>query len=99
VSLFFTSVNGVFLSLCVSLFRVCVCVYYEVRNSPSSYRQPSGNGQLLSRRYCTQSEWLFLCAKNTPQESHGALAVSRKYFKQSNWPFAAAHSHAYAVYS
>ena len=35
-SLFFTSVNGVFLSLCVSLFRVCVCVYYEVCKVPSS---------------------------------------------------------------
>ncbi len=36
VSLFFTSVNGVFLSLCVSLFRVCVCVYDEVCKVPSS---------------------------------------------------------------
>ncbi|CAL6305143.1 unnamed protein product [Bathycoccus prasinos] len=68
-------------------------------NSPFSYRQPYGNGQLLSRRYCRHSGWLFSCAPRTAQESHGALAVSRKYFKQSNWPFAAAHSHAYAVYS
>ena len=52
-------------------------------NSPSSYRQPSGNGQLLSRRYCKHSVWLFLCAFRTAQEFQGALAVSRKYFKQS----------------
>ena len=34
-------------------------------NSPSSYRQPHGKGQLLSRRYCTHSVWLFLCASRT----------------------------------
>ena len=27
-------------------------------NSPRSYRQPDGNGQFLSRRYCTHSVWL-----------------------------------------
>ena len=67
-------------------------------NSPFSYRQPYGNGQLLSRRYCRHSGWLFSCALRTAQESHGALAVSRKYFKQSKWPLSAARSHAYAVY-
>ena len=67
-------------------------------NSPFSYRQPYGNGQLLSRRYCRHSGWLFSCALRTAQESHGALAVSRKYFKQSKWPLSAACSHAYAVY-
>ena len=36
-------------------------------NSPCSYRQPSGRGQLLSRRYCTQSVWLFSCAARTAQ--------------------------------
>jgi len=52
-------------------------------NSPSSYRQPLGNGQSLSRRYCTHSERLFSCANCTAREFHGALAVSRKYLKQS----------------
>ena len=28
---------------------------YAARSCPSSYDQSSGNGQLLSRRYCTQS--------------------------------------------
>ena len=37
------------------------------RNSPSSIDQPSGKGQLLSRRYCTHSGWLFLCASRTAQ--------------------------------
>ena len=63
-------------------------------NSPSSYRQPGGRGQLLSRRYCTHSGWLFLCASRTASEFQGALAVSCKYFKQSKWPFSAAYSHA-----
>ena len=52
-------------------------------NSPSSYCQPLGNGQSLSRRYCKHSVWLFLCAVRTASEFQGALAVSRKYFKQS----------------
>ena len=62
----------------------CVC------NTPSSYRQPFGKGQLLSRRYCKHSGCLLKCAFCTTRESHGALAVSRKYFKQSNWPYLAA---------
>ena len=57
--------------------------YYAARSCPSSYDQSSGNGQSLSRRYCTQSVWLFLCASRTARESQGALAVSCKYFKQS----------------
>ena len=67
-------------------------------NSPCSYRQPSGRGQSLSRRYCTHSGWSFSCASRTAPELHGALAVSCKYFKQSKWPFPAAFSHAYALY-
>ena len=31
---------------------------YAARSCPSSYDQSSGNGQLLSRRYCTQWVWL-----------------------------------------
>ena len=67
-----------------------VCVYddldddYDVCSSPCSYRQPVGRGQLLSRRYCKHSGWLFLCAKYTLQSSQGALAVSRKYFKKNS---------------
>ena len=61
--LFFTSLVlcfSFFLSffLSFSLF-VCVCVY-EVCKVPSSYRQPIGRGQSLSRRYCKQSGWSFL---------------------------------------
>jgi len=52
-------------------------------NSPSSYRQPSGNGQSLSRRYCNHSECFFSCADRTASSSQGALATSCKYFKQS----------------
>ena len=37
------------------------------RNSPCSYRQPSGKGQSLSRRYCKQSGCLFSCALCTAQ--------------------------------
>ena len=67
-------------------------------NSPSSYRQPNGNGQLLSRRYCTHSVWLFSCASRTAREFQGALAVSCKYFKQSKWPFSGRNSHAHSLY-
>ena len=57
--------------------NVCVCVslfysveYYtfyddaeeDVRSIPSSYHQPNGKGQSLSRRYCKHSVWFFLCA-------------------------------------
>ena len=31
---------------------------YAARSCPSSHDQSSGNGQLLSRRYCTQWVWL-----------------------------------------
>ena len=91
---------SLFLSLSPSLSFCYYVKFYSdshsdspICNSPSSYRQPSGNGQLLSRRYCRHSGWLFLCASKTAQESHGALAVSRKYFKQSKWPLSAARSH------
>ena len=57
---FFVSLKAVVLNVCffVSLFlsfslslflSLCVCVY-EVCKVPSSYRQPGGRGQLLSRR-------------------------------------------------
>ena len=51
------------ISLSVSL-SLCECMfYYEgACKVPCSYRQPSGRGQLLSRRYCTHSVWLFSCA-------------------------------------
>ena len=80
------------LNLLFKLQAVCVCArVYDVCNTPSSYRQPGGRGQLLSRRYCTHSVWFFLCAYRTALLFHGALAVSCKYFKQSKWPFSAAH--------
>ena len=79
-----------------------VCSNYDddqdVCNSPCSYRQPSGNGQSLSRRYCRHSGWLFSCATRMAQEFQGALAVSRKYFKQSKWPYSAASQHAHVSY-
>ena len=65
----------------------CAC------STPCSYRQPGGRGQLLPRRYCTQSGCLFSCANRTARESQGALAVSCKYFKQSKWPFMATSIH------
>ena len=71
---------------------------YAARSCPSSHDQSSGNGQSLSRRYCTQSVWLFLCAYRTARESQGALAVSCKYFMQSKWPFSAANAHAPVLY-
>ena len=70
-----------------------------MRSIPSSYRQPDGKGQLLSRRYCKHSVWFFTCASRTAQKFQGALAVSCKYFKQSKWPFLAASSHAHSVNS
>ena len=63
---------SLFLSLSPSLSFCYYVKFYSdshsdstICNSPPSYRQPSGNGQLLSRRYCTHSVWLFLCASKT----------------------------------
>ena len=83
------------ISLSVSL-SLCECMfYYEgVCKVPCSYRQPSGRGQLLSRRYCKHSGCLCLYAPRTESSSQGAFAVSCKYFKQSKWPNVAAPSHA-----
>ena len=46
----------------VQVLLLFLCYYYEACTSKSSYRQPqpSGNGQLLSRRYCKHSGWLFI---------------------------------------
>ena len=52
--------KSLFLSLFVEFLNLYI--YYDAYNSPRSYRQPFGNGQSLSRRYCTQSVWLFSCA-------------------------------------
>ena len=38
------------------------------RNSPCSYRQPDGNGQLVSRRCCKHSVWLFSCLVKKEQK-------------------------------
>ena len=80
------------LSVCLCFQKLClfVCVY-EVCNSPRSYRQPDGNGQLLSRRYCKHSVCLFSCASRTAKSFNGTLAVPCKYFKQSKWPHMAAN--------
>ena len=53
-------VRALCLSLSHSLKILSLFVYpcirvYRLRNTPPSYRQPSGRGQLFSRRYCTQS--------------------------------------------
>ena len=101
--------SGIVVYLTIILLIFCVVVIlslslcirarvYDVRNVPSSYRQPNGNGQLLSRRYCTHSGWLFSRASRTASPSHGALAVSCKYFKQSKWPYLAANQHAHSSY-
>ena len=55
-----SSTKRMFFCLSLSLF-LCVRVY-EACKVPSSYRQLRGRGQLLSRRYCKHSVWLFLCA-------------------------------------
>ena len=51
------------LRVCARKFYVSEHVFtirlYDVRNVPSSYRQPGGRGQLLSRRYRTHSGWSF----------------------------------------
>ena len=54
-----------------------------VYNLPCSYRQPSGKGQLLSRRYCKHSSSEWKRARSMALLSQGALAVSCKNFKQS----------------
>ena len=48
------------LSFILILILIPRCVTLHLRND-----QPSGRGQLLSRRYCTHSVWLFSCASNT----------------------------------
>ena len=53
------------LSLSLSLSLCIRARVYDVCKVPSSYRQPRGNRQLLSRRYCTHSGWLFSCASRT----------------------------------
>ena len=77
------SIDGLFFFLARACGPELLVDYSESYNVPPSYRQPGGRGQLLSRRYCTQSGWLFSCALSTATWSQGALAVSRKYFKQS----------------
>jgi hypothetical protein len=65
---------------------VFVYVYGDgnyVYNLPCSYRQPSGKGQLLSRRYCKHSSSECKRARSVALLSQGALAVSCKNFKQS----------------
>ena len=86
-------VGALSVRLCFQKLCLFVCVYELRFNSPCSYRQPNGNGQLLSRRYCKHSGCLFSCANRTARESQGALAVSCKYFKQSKWPRMAASIH------
>ena len=56
---------------------------YATRNTPCSYRQPSGNGQLLSRRYCKHSVWLFSCASRT---ANSPTALWRFRASTSNSP-------------
>ena len=60
---------SLFLSLSPSLSFCYYVKFYSdshsdstICNSPPSYRQPSGNGQLLSRRYCKHSGLLLSCA-------------------------------------
>ena len=48
-------VGALSVRLCFQKLCLFVCVYELRFNSPCSYRQPNGIGQLLSRRYCTHS--------------------------------------------
>jgi hypothetical protein len=45
------------------------------RNSPCSYRQPDGNGQLVSRRCCKHSVWLFSCLVKKEQKKKSFSAT------------------------
>ena len=90
-------INVVYLTITsyfsLSLSLLCIRArVYDVRNAPSSYRQPCGRRQSLSRRYCEHSVWFFSCASRTAPEFQGALAVSCKYFKQSKWPWPHFHT-------
>ena len=72
---FESSVSSALYRVCVSLSLVSF--YYKIYDdddddddyvscsTPCSYRQPRGRGQLLSRRYCKHSGWLFSCASRT----------------------------------
>ena len=57
------------LSVCVLLQEVIllILILILILNIPlrPSYRQNNGNGQLLSRRYCKHSGWLFSRASRT----------------------------------
>ena len=61
------SIDGLFFFLARACGPELLVDYSESYNVPPSYRQPRGNGQLLSRRYCTQSVWLYLRAARTAQ--------------------------------
>ena len=60
-------IDGLFFFLARACGPELLVDYSESYNVPPSYRQPSGNGQSLSRRYCKQSGCLFSCATCTAQ--------------------------------
>jgi hypothetical protein len=60
-------IDGLFFFLARARGPELLVDYSESYNVPPSYRQPSGNGQSLSRRYCKQSGCLFSCATCTAQ--------------------------------
>ena len=70
--------------------------YYAARSCPSSYDQSSGNGQSLSRRYCTQSVWLFSCAIVRPESPKALWRFRVSTSNSLKWPFSAAYAHAYS---
>ena len=76
-------VGALSVRLCFQKLCLFVCVYELRFNSPCSYRQPNGNGQLLSRRYCKHSVWLFSCACRT---AYSPKALWRFRASTSNSP-------------
>ena len=67
---------------------------YDVCKVPSSYRQLGGRGQLLSRRYCTHSGWLFSCAHRTasrPKALWRFRASTSNSLSGRSWPHTHTH--------
>ena len=90
-------VGALSVRLCFQKLCLFVCVYELRFNSPCSYRQPNGNGQLLSRRYCTHS---VCCSRALLVRPYSPKALWRFRVSTSNslsgrsWP----HTHTHIRY-
>ena len=88
-------IDGLFFFLARARGPELLVDYSESYNVPLSYRQPSGNGQLLSRRYCTHSGWLFSCATRT---AHSPKALWRFRASTSNSPSGRSRPHTTRIF-